>query len=92
MIYANLKNKEVVPVNEAYQVDWSPSARRVAETSVEGQRISTVFLCINHGWGDKPLWFETMIFEGPHDGYQERYETWAQAEEGHARAVKIVKE
>lgn len=44
--------------------------------------VSTVFLglSIYHMW-------ETMIFGGPHDGYQTRHATRAQAALGHARAV-----
>jgi hypothetical protein len=34
--------------------------------------------------------FETMIFGGPFDGAQMRYATWAEAEEGHARIVRLV--
>lgn len=39
-----------------------------------------------------PILFETMIFGGAHDGYQERYATWAAAEEGHRRAVAMTRE
>ncbi len=34
-----------------------------------------------------PVLFETMIFGGPEHGYQERYTSWTEAEEGHKRAV-----
>ena len=65
--------------------------RHVAADKIGDVRVSTVFLGLDHSWGDgPPLLFETMIFEGPHDGYQERYSTWEQAEEGHKRAVKMV--
>lgn len=37
--------------------DW----RRVLETRIEGARVSTVFVMINHG-GEPPVLFETMIF------------------------------
>lgn len=53
-------------------------------------RISTVFLRVNHGFFDKQLWFETMIFGGAHDGYQERYETWDEALAGHEKAKSMV--
>ena len=50
--------------------------------------ISTVFLGLDHGWsGGPPVVFETMIFGGPEDQFQERYCTWAEAESGHKRAV-----
>lgn len=34
--------------------------------------------------------FETMIFGGEHDQYQERYSTWDEAEAGHKRAIELV--
>jgi len=54
--------------------------------------ISTVFLGLDHNWGDGPaVLFETMIFGGEHDDYQVRYETWEQAEKGHQEALNLVK-
>jgi FKBP-type peptidyl-prolyl cis-trans isomerase 2 len=97
-MYAFLKNKEVVPcsMEEFSRADLSINKRRVAFTKINNIEISTVFLGINHGFGGKDLWFETMIFGGFHDDdgelYQERYETWQEAEEGHLRAVKLVME
>lgn len=69
--------------------------RRVAETKVEGIHVSTVFLGSDHQFGNgPPLLFETMIFSGEAipelDEWQDRYSTWAEAEEGHARAVALV--
>lgn len=55
-------------------------------------RVSTIFLCIDHGWGEgPPIIFETMVFGGPLDQEQWRYSTEAQALAGHARAIKWVK-
>lgn len=68
--------------------------RRVARTVIDdtgGIFVSTVFLGINHGFGGRPLWFETMIFGGPHTNYQDRYETWDEAHAGHEKAVKIAR-
>ena len=72
---------------------WMETAdRRVAEdyltTTVDGEkisiRISTVFLGLDHSFGNgDPLLFETMIFGGPNGGEQARYHTWAEAEDGH---------
>ena len=39
---------------------------------------------------NRPILFETMIFGGEHDQYQERYATREEAVEGHARAVAPV--
>ena len=61
--------------------------RHVAVTWGGEIRVSTVFLGLDHQYGDgPPLLFETMIFGGKHDGYQDRYSTWEQAEAGHRRA------
>ena len=56
-----------------------------------GYRISTVFLGLNHAYGDyTPLIFETMCFgEGEYDQWQESYATKAEAESGHLRAIRM---
>lgn len=67
---------------------------RVGNDIVNGYRVSTVFLAVNHQYGDgPPLLFETMIFEpGTYfDIYCERYSTWAEAEAGHATAIEHAK-
>jgi len=69
--------------------------RRVAFTDLDDRgRISTVFLGIDHsfGFGEGPLLFETMVFNGPLDGEQDRYSTWDEAEAGHKAMVERVKE
>lgn len=67
--------------------------RHVAKDSVGDVKISTVFLGLDHGFsGGPPLFFETMIFGGKHDGYQDRYSTWDEAVAGHRRAVEMVKD
>jgi len=38
----------------------------------------------------KPILFETMIFGGENDQYQERYSTWDEAVEGHKKACDLV--
>lgn len=75
--------------------DWFEKAKRqVALTKLRsGVRISTVFLGIDHSFGlGTPILFETMIFGGKHNDYQARYTTWDDAEAGHRKAVKLVKE
>ena len=54
--------------------------------------VSTVFLGMDHsfGGGGHPVLFETMIFGGEHDQYQERYCTWDEAEKGHQIACDLV--
>ena len=70
----------------------------VAQHWVRGWMISTVWLGIDHGFGEitRPVIFETMIFppgdEAGEDGvasedYQERYSTEEAAQAGHDRAI-----
>lgn len=52
--------------------------------------VSTVWLGMDHGWGKgKPIIFETMIFGGEHDQYQERYSTQKEAVAGHEKACEL---
>lgn len=70
--------------------------RRVDLTKVKnlvGQEItvSTVFLGLDHGFGDgPPVLYETMIFGGPYDSWQWRYCSWEEAVRGHGDAVRMV--
>jgi len=68
--------------------------RIVANIVIGKARISTIFLGLDHNYWGKgpPVLFETMIFGGPEDQYQERYSTWDEAKEGHRKAVKLVRE
>jgi hypothetical protein len=82
---------------EATLAEWAAdqfdceSRRTVARDDIDGVRVSTVFLGLDHSFnGGPPLLFETMIFGGPHDQWQERCSTWEEAEEMHKRAVAIV--
>lgn len=94
--FAKLIDKKVVPVSSLFELEdflTHFDKRRVALTEIGDANVSTVFLAINHSFGEGPgLWFETMIFGGDHDGYQERYETYEQAEEGHKRAIEMAQE
>lgn len=78
----------------AKQVEDS-ATRRVKQDEVDGFRVSTVFLGLDHSFmGSTPHWFETMIFGDngtAFDDYQERYPTWEEAVIGHERAVNMVK-
>ena len=71
------------------EYDWD-EMKRVALEEHDDVRVSTVFLGMNHNYGDgPPLLFETMIFGGEHDDKQWRYTTEAQALEGHKAAVVL---
>lgn len=67
--------------------------RRVACTRMwPNVLVSTVFLGLDHNFGDSglPLLFETMVFGGALDGEQERYSTWDEALSGHYKIVWAV--
>lgn len=74
--------------------------RSVASTEVvdrirhEAYHISTVFLGIDHSFGEGniPVLFETMVFGGKHDGHQDRYTNYEAARAGHDRVVHMVRE
>lgn len=71
-------------------------ARVLRQDQVGSFKVSTVFLGVDHGWGDgPPLLWETMIFDDrthaeAFDGYQERYSSRRAALDGHHRAVETV--
>ncbi len=87
---------------EAELLEWAKffeqkDSRRVCLDKFKNDSItvSTVFLGIDHNWGEgPPILFETMIFGGAlgvhYDEYQDRYCTWEEAEEGHVNAIKII--
>jgi hypothetical protein len=76
--------------------------RRVGYTRVQQYMVSTVMLCLDHGWADKPRWFETMIInERPEEkmevfgqvfnheylDYQWRYAEYEAAKRAHGLIV-----
>ena len=63
----------------------------IGKDQFNGVSVSTVFLGMDHSFGGgTPVLFETMIFGGEHDQYQERYCTWDEAEKGHQIACDLV--
>jgi hypothetical protein len=68
------------------------TATRIVERTVVGDaEVSTVFLGLDHQFGDgSPLLFETLVFGGRLDGEMERYSTWDEAVAGHRRMVERV--
>ncbi len=85
-----LQGHEPVPCPDMMVwANWFGTADRIViqEEVCPGVRVSTVFLGINHQFGDgPPLLFETMIFGGPLDQeYQTRCSTWEEAEQMHQR-------
>lgn len=88
-----LVNKKPVQVFDV--IEWSQSlysqSRIVEQTNIGEVFVSTVFLGLDHRFGKgKPLLFETMIFGGDEDGFQERYTSWDLAYDGHHKACAMV--
>jgi hypothetical protein len=53
----------------------------------EAVDVSTVFLVFDHGFEGPPVLWETMVFGGPDDGWQQRYRSRAAARTGHAAVL-----
>ena len=76
---------------------WLEKADHVVRrTRVGEQRVSTVFLGLDHSFmqdGVNPLVFETMVFEGDsyEDKFCKRYCTWDEAVAGHEDCVTRLK-
>jgi hypothetical protein len=71
---------------------WMETAdRHVRLTEQDEVTVSTVFLGLDHAWGEgPPALFETMVFINQSGSDMERYATWDEAEAGHARWVAKV--
>jgi len=97
MIWAYILDDNGNPVPEPDTIRWAKwfenNGRHIGCDNIGDIRISTVFLGIDHSFDDGPpvLW-ETMIFGGKHDQYQERYRSREDAIAGHARSVFMVRE
>lgn len=90
---------------EGNEISWKDAARLkyggdgtyhiVAKTEVGRVTVSTVWLGMDHNWGDgPPLIFETMCFADsePFGDYCERYSNQEAALAGHDRAVMWARE
>jgi len=92
-----LLDKEGNPVSCSDLMTWAKSFetidRRVAFDTTKGVAVSTVFLGLNHNFGDgPPLLFETMVFGGTLNDEQVRYSTREEAIAGHAKMVERVRQ
>lgn len=94
MTHYVLKGKEAVPADTMEWARWYEKAdRRVDRTEVGNVTVSTVFLGLNHQFGDgPPLIFETLVFGGELDQEMDRYSTWDEAEAGHKAMIQRVRE
>ena len=72
-------------------LEENPERKSVKQEHIDDVFISTVFLGLDHAWdSDIPVLWETMIFRGEHDQYQERYTSYEDALEGHQIALNLV--
>jgi hypothetical protein len=83
------------PVPEPDLMRWGrwlrTADRSIASSQFGDVWVSTVFLGLNHRFSEgSPLLYETMIFGGEHDGYQDRCGTPGEAREMHDRACAMV--
>ena len=67
--------------------------RIVAKTTIGNADVSTVFLGLDHQFGNNgpPLLFETMVFGGKLDQEQDRCTTWEEAEKMHEAMCERVR-
>jgi len=73
-------------------LDKNPTKKAVRQEEIGKSYVSTVFLGLDHGYKQGiPVLYETMIFGGKHDQYQERYTSLEDAVKGHKVAVELVK-
>lgn len=91
-----LEGREVKPVDLMTWARWMEghlNGRHVGNDLIGDVRVSTVFLGLDHSFGEgPPLLFETMVFGGEHDGWQDRYTTWEQALAGHSSVLSAIRE
>jgi hypothetical protein len=84
-------------VRPAELMEWATAfndmeKRRVARDQIGDVWISTVFLGLDHQYGEgPPLIFETLISGGAYDQDMWRYSTWDEAVAGHQAAVDLVR-
>jgi hypothetical protein len=92
--YYILDGHKVVAVGLLEWGTWLETHRKeriVAKTMIGDAEVSTVFLGLDHRFGEgPPLIFESLIFGGVHDGEMEHYSTWEEAEAGHAKLVAML--
>ena len=80
----------------SFKKEYLPA--HVGEDFIKGWRISTVWLGLNHGWGNEIQIFETMIFKAGTekkecdfiDMYQERYSHYDHALERHKEICEMI--
>jgi len=93
MWYILDKDNKPIESNIIDYSEWeekNPELKAVKQDYIGDIFVSTVFLGLDHGYDDIPILWETMIFNGEHDQYQERYASIEEAIKGHETALKLV--
>lgn len=91
--YALDEHKQLVPVPLREWANGYEDAamRRVAWTVRGPVTVSTVFMGLNHQFGEgPPLVYETLVMGGRYDDWMDRYSTWDDAVLGHRRMCLLV--
>jgi hypothetical protein len=78
-------------------IEWATwfehGERKIKQSDIGGVHVSTVFIGIDHQFGNgPPLLYETMIFGGPRDESQARASTEAEALDQHEEACRLARE
>ena len=93
--YMLVNGEAVLCPNLMIWARWFETAgaeRVLRQDDIGDVHVSTVFLGLDHAFGGGlPVLWETMIFKGPHDGYQARYTSRADAIRGHEAALALVR-
>jgi len=90
-MYYILVNNKAIPTDDVKIWATGLNNNSIKQDCINDITISTVFLGLDHSFGaDEPLLFETMVFGGVHDGFQERYHTYDEAIEGHRVVCSMV--
>jgi len=96
MWYTLDENNKPVVSTDLESCKWMEKNRMkkaLKQETIDDVYVSTVFLGLDHSWPKDnvtPLLWETMIFGGKHDQYQDRYTSVEEALEGHQKAVNLI--
>ena len=93
-MYYKLNGKQIVEVSIAeFESKNTTFSKPLFKSKFGEVEVSTIFMAMDHNFdvnSDEPILFETMVFGGEHNDYQERYHTYDRAEEGHKRICEMV--
>lgn len=88
------KNNNPIPCTlDEFANMYSDKNFVLAQNKIKDSLVSTVFLGLDHNYGDNglPILWETMIFpDSGGDNYQVRYSSYKEAIEGHLKACLTI--